>query len=135
MVKEDALWKIKLDWAAGAAYRIPMPVVAVIYGKDLVVALGTVALLALVGRVSVVARWTGKAATFFQLLLVILTLLAPDLDRLKPGAARVVLAALWWFVAGVSVAAAVDYVGVGVRQLLAAKAAKAAADPDPVATV
>jgi CDP-diacylglycerol--glycerol-3-phosphate 3-phosphatidyltransferase len=126
---------LSFDWAAGAAYRIPLPVVASIYGKDLVVALGTVALLAMVGRVSVAARWAGKTATFFQLLLVILTLLAPDLDRLKAGAARVVLVGLWWTVAGVSVAAAVDYVGVGVRQLQAAKAAKSAADPDRVATV
>jgi CDP-diacylglycerol--glycerol-3-phosphate 3-phosphatidyltransferase len=124
---------LSFDWAAGPAYRIPLPVVATIYGKDLVVALGTVALLATVGRVSVSARWLGKGATFFQLLLVILTLLAPDLDRMKPGAAPMVLRGLWWTVAGVSVTSAVDYVTMGLKQLHAGKAGKA--DTDAIATV
>ena len=118
---------LSFGWAAGAHYRIPMPVVAAVYGKDLVVALGTVALLALVGKVSVAPRWLGKAGTFFQLLLVILTLVAPDLDVLHPGAGRRVLWGLWWVVGLICVASAVDYVVVGVRQLRAAKAA--GADP------
>jgi CDP-diacylglycerol--glycerol-3-phosphate 3-phosphatidyltransferase len=120
---------LSFPWAAGAAYRIPMPVVAAVYGKDLVVALGTVALLALVGKVSVAPRWLGKAGTCFQLLLVILTLVAPDLDVLKPGSGRWVLWVLWWVVGSICVASAGDYVGVGLRQLRAAKAAGA----DPVA--
>src|SRR5687767_7606364 len=37
---------LSFDWAAGAAYRIPLAVVAAVYGKDLVVAVGTVVLLA-----------------------------------------------------------------------------------------
>ena len=118
---------LSFAWAAGAAYRIPMPVVATIYGKDLLVALGTVALLALVGRISVSPRWLGKASTFFQLLLVILTLVAPDLDRLKPGSARPVLFSLWWIVSIVSIASAIDYVILGVRLLRVGRAH--AADP------
>ena len=120
---------LSFDWAAGAPYRIPLAVVAAVYGKDLVVALGTVALLASVGKVSVAPRLLGKAGTFFQLLLVMLTLLAPDLDRLLPGSARVTLMGLWWVVAAVSTGAAADYVGVGLRQL---RAARAPADPAPV---
>src|SRR5687768_3776622 len=65
---------LSFDWAAGAAYRIPMWVVAAVYGKDVVVALGTAALLAVVGKVSVAPRLLGKFGTFFQLLLVMLTL-------------------------------------------------------------
>ena len=121
---------LSFGWAAGDAYRIPMPVVAAIYGKDLVVALGTVALLALVGRVSVAPRWLGKAGTFFQLLLVVLTLVAPDLDVLKPGSARWVLRGLWWIVGGVCVASALDYVFVGVRQLRDGRA-PGSAPPSP----
>lgn len=118
---------LSFDWAAGRAYRIPLWVVGAVYGKDLVVALGTVALLALVGKVSIAPRMLGKAGTFFQLLLVMLTLLAPDLDRLAPGSARRVLAGLWWLVTAICVAAAVDYIALGVRQLRAAKARAAAA--------
>jgi cardiolipin synthase len=113
---------LSFDWAAGAAYRIPLPVVASVYGKDVVVVLGTVALLASVGKVSVTPRLLGKAGTFFQLLLVMLTLVAPDLDRLLPGSARNVLKGLWWIVCAVSVASAADYVSVGMRQLHAARA-------------
>ena len=114
---------LSFDWAAGASYRIPLPVVGAVYGKDVVVALGTVALLALVGRVSIAPRWLGKAGTFFQLLLVMLTLVAPDLDRMAPGSARAVLRALWWVVGLISITSAIDYVLVGMRQLRDAKAA------------
>ena len=107
---------LSFDWAAGAAYRIPLWVVAAVYGKDVVVALGTVALLASVGKVSVAPRLLGKLGTFFQLLLVMLTLLAPDLDRLLAGSAKVVLAGLWWVVAAVSLWAMVDYVRIGIVQ-------------------
>ena len=120
---------LSFDWAAGAAYRIPLAVVAAVYGKDLVVALGTVALLALAGKVSVAPRLLGKLGTFFQLLLVMLTLLAPDLDRLLEGAGLRVLQGLWWLVSAVSVASAVDYVALGIRQL---RAARAAGHPAPV---
>lgn len=112
---------LSFDWAAGAAYRIPLAVVAAVYGKDLIVVLGTLALLAYAGKVSAVPRLLGKAGTFFQLLLVMLTLLAPDLDGLAPGSARVVLVGSWWVVGGVSVLATADYVGVGIRQLRAAR--------------
>ena len=113
---------LSFDWAAGAPYRIPLPVVAAVYGKDVVVALGTLALLAIVGRVSIAPRWLGKAGTFFQLLLVMLTLVAPDLDRLLHGSARTVLTLFWWTVGAVSIAAALDYVVVGTRQWRSASA-------------
>ena len=118
---------LSFDWAAGADYRIPLPVVAAVYGKDVVVAIGVVALLALVGRVSVAPRLLGKIGTFVQLLLVMLTLLAPDLDRFARGAGRLVLAGLWWIVGAVSVASAMDYAALGVRQLRSARAAAHAA--------
>lgn len=120
---------LSFGWAAGEAYRIPLVVVGAVYGKDLVIALGTVVLLALAGKVSVAPRLLGKFGTFFQLLLVMLTLVAPDLDRFLDGSGRVLLRGLWWVVGAISVASAMDYVGVGVRQL---RAARAAAAPAPV---
>jgi CDP-diacylglycerol--glycerol-3-phosphate 3-phosphatidyltransferase len=123
---------LSFGWVAGEQYRIPLPVVAAIYGKDLIIALGTLALLALVGRISIAARWLGKVGTFFQLLLVILTLVAPDLDRLRSGSARWVLSGLWWIVTVVCLASAVDYVIVGVRQLQAAKRSHSGAQPGTV---
>lgn len=120
---------LSFDWAAGRDFKIPLSVVGAVYGKDLVVALGTVVLLALAGKVSVAPRLLGKLGTFFQLLLVILTLVAPDLDRLVYGSGRLILKGLWWIVGVISVASAVDYVALGVRQL---RSARAAAQPAPV---
>jgi CDP-diacylglycerol--glycerol-3-phosphate 3-phosphatidyltransferase len=118
---------LSFDWAAGAAYRIPLPVVAAVYGKDVIVVVGTLCLLAYAGKVSTPPRLFGKAGTFFQLLLVMLTLLAPDLDRLAAASARTVLVGLWWVVGVVSVLATADYVGVGLRQLRAARGGPAVA--------
>ena len=115
---------LSFDWAAGADYRIPLAVVAAVYGKDLVVAIGTVVVLAVTGKLNVQPRLLGKLGTFFQLLLVMLTLVAPDLDRMAPGAGRVVLRVLWWVVGAVSVAAAADYFAVGVRQMRDARAGR-----------
>lgn len=114
---------LSFDWAAGREYKIPLITVVAVYGKDLVVALGTVALLALAGRVSVAPRLLGKLGTFFQLLLVMLTLVAPDLDRFVEESARLILKGLWWIVGLISVASAIDYVALGVRQLRCARAA------------
>lgn len=116
---------LSFDWAAGVAYRIPLPVVAAVYGKDLIVALGTVGLLASVGKVSVEPRILGKTGTFFQLLLVMLTLVAPDVNRWMPGSARPTLKVLWWTVSAISIASAIDYIAVGIRQLRAARTARA----------
>jgi CDP-diacylglycerol--glycerol-3-phosphate 3-phosphatidyltransferase len=124
---------LSFDWAAGSAYRIPMPVVAAVYGKDVVVAVGTVVLLALAGKVSVSARLLGKLGTFVQLLLIMLTLVAPELDRLLPGSARTVLTGLWWIVSAVSIASAIDYLFVGFRQLSGARERdRAPTGPAPV---
>lgn len=112
---------LSFGWVAGAPYRIPLPVVAAVYGKDLIVALGFILLSALVGPVTVKPRWLGKAGTFFQLLLVILTLMAPDLDALKSGSAGWVLGGLWWVVAAVSIAASIDYFILGLGLLRAGR--------------
>ena len=68
---------LSFAWAAPAGFRIPPPLVVIIYGKDLLIALGAVALLSLVGKVVISPRPLGKVATFLQLVMVIVTLLAP----------------------------------------------------------
>src|SRR4051812_33610981 len=62
---------------ASEPYRIPLPVVVIIYGGYVVVALGTLALLVAIGRVSIKPRPLGKLNTVLQLALVMLTLVAP----------------------------------------------------------
>lgn len=107
---------LSFGWVASPGYKIPLPVVAAIYAKDMVVAVGVVALLSLVGRVRVRPRPLGKLSTVLQLALVIATLIAPDFEKLRGGLAMVVLRSLWGVVSAVAVAACVDYVLEGLRQ-------------------
>jgi CDP-diacylglycerol--glycerol-3-phosphate 3-phosphatidyltransferase len=107
---------LSFEWVASPGYKIPKPVVAAIYGKDVIVAVGALALLALAGKVSVRPRLLGKLSTGLQLALVMATLIGPDLDRTHAGLAGGMLRILWWSVSVVALAACVDYLWQGWRQ-------------------
>lgn len=107
---------LSFEWVAPAGYRIPGGVVLAVYGKDVIVAVGTVALLSLVGKVTIRPRPLGKLSTVLQLSMVIGTLAAPDLARIDPAVPRWLLTGLWWGVPVVAVASCVDYVLLGIRQ-------------------
>ncbi len=111
-------------WVAAPGYRIPLYVLVAVYAKDVVLVVGALLLVYVVGGVTVKPRPLGKVGTFLQLVLVILVLIAPDLDRLLAGSARTVLVALERLVALTAVAAGVDYVWQGMRQFRAARAAR-----------
>jgi CDP-diacylglycerol--glycerol-3-phosphate 3-phosphatidyltransferase len=108
---------LSFPWVAAPGYRIPLFVVIVIYAKDLIIAVGALILLACRGKVTIRPRFPGKVSTVLQLALVILTLIAPDLQQLQHGLAIHVLRAVWWMVTVVAVVACLDYLGVGWRQL------------------
>jgi cardiolipin synthase len=98
-------------------FRIPPAVVIIIYGKDLLVAFGVLALLSLAGKVTITPRPLGKLGTFLQLALVISTLLGPDLALMNQTFASGLIRFLWWTVSIVTLASAADYVVQGLRQL------------------
>src|SRR5262249_12325537 len=99
---------LSFEWVASPGYKIPKPVVAAIYGKDGIVAVGALALLALAGKVSVRPRLLGKLSTGLQLALVMATLIGPDLDRARAGLGSGMLRILWWSVSAVALAACAD---------------------------
>lgn len=105
---------LSFDWVAPHAYAIPLWVVGAVYGKDLVVATGTLCLVSRLGSISIHPRLLGKLSTVLQLAVVMSTLVAPDLDRLRPGLGRILLPALWWGVTAVAVASCLDYVTQGI---------------------
>lgn len=111
---------LAVDRIAPAGYAIPWWVVTCVYSKDVVTVLGILILFSLIGPLHIRARWLGKASTFLQLLLVLLTLVSADLAGLHRAATDTTLRALWWIVAAVSLATTVDYVIEGVRRLRAA---------------
>ena len=112
---------LSFTWVASAGFEIPWYVVVAVYGKDVVLVLGTLTLLSRVGRVNISPRWLGKIGTAMQLALVIVTLVAPDLQALSPRAAFGLTRMLWVLVALIAVASCVDYIFVGLRQLGIAK--------------
>src|SRR5688572_23603776 len=112
---------------APPGFEIPIWVVAAVYAKDLLIVVGTLFVLSRVRDVHVSARMLGKVGTALQLVLVLWTLLAPDLVPLPvvggrvPGVLHDVLGV---GVVVVSLASCVDYAQVG-RKLLGRSEAQA----------
>lgn len=98
-------------------FAIPLWVVAFIYGKDLLVALGVLLLLSFRGKVTIIARPLGKISTALQLFLVLLVLLAPAEQSGWFAFAQGLMLVLCGAVALLATLASLDYVGQGVRQL------------------
>ena len=108
---------LSFGWVSTRAYSIPLPVVITIYGGYLLIAIGSLAMLKLVGRVRITPRPLGKMNTFLQLTLVMLTLIAPTLRYPNTAWVPAVLRLLWWVVPLIVVAASIDYTIQGVKQL------------------
>lgn len=112
---------LSFSWVATERFRVPLPVVATIYGGYVFIALGTLALLIVVGRVSIAPRPLGKLNTVLQLALVLLTLVAPQLQALGQSWVRPLLVALWWAVPCITIATCMDYFLQGIRQFQASR--------------
>ena len=105
---------------APPGFEIPIWVVAAVYAKDLLIVVGTLFVLSRMPDVHVSARMLGKVGTALQLVLVLWTLLAPDLVNLPILGGRtptVLHDVLGVAVAVVSLASCVDYALVGRRLL------------------
>jgi cardiolipin synthase len=93
---------------------LPFWIAAVVISRDVILALGTVLIYMLGGRVHPRPTWAGKAATFFQILTVLTGLLARYVEpSIVP---RVVL----WLAAAFTVASGLQYIVQGMRFLDAA---------------
>src|SRR5438874_1404469 len=110
---------LSFDWAAPRGYVMPLWVVGAVYGKDVIVAVGTLVLLSRVGTVMIRPRLLGRLSTVLQLAVVMATLIAADLARID--VARRLIPGLWWAVSVVAAASCVDYVVQGVLQFRAAR--------------
>jgi CDP-diacylglycerol--glycerol-3-phosphate 3-phosphatidyltransferase len=112
---------LSFTWVAPRGYVIPKYVVFTVYGKDLVVAFGSLLLLSLIGKVDVTPRVLGKLGTFLQLSMVIATLIAKDLEWVSERAAWVMTRSLWVGTAAVSATSCVDNFVQGCLQYSRAK--------------
>lgn len=120
---------LAIERVAPVGYAIPWWVVFCVYAKDVVTVVGVVILTALTGPVRINPHWPGRISTFFQLLLVLLTLTAGDLHAWWPTGTPTLFLALWWVVAAVSVLAMLDYVLLGLSILRQRQRTNGASEP------
>lgn len=121
---------LSFDWIAPSHFQIPLWVVLAVYGKDLITAIGAVALLALVGKVTIMPRPLGKASTLLQLSMVLAVLLAPEQTAGWHRPWLLFVRGLWWTVTVVAVLSCVDYVIQGIGQFAQGRRAMGAAGAD-----
>jgi CDP-diacylglycerol--glycerol-3-phosphate 3-phosphatidyltransferase len=107
---------LSFDWVAPPGFAIPLWVVAAVYGKDLLVAVGAIVLLSIIGKLDIRPRPLGKISTALQLSMVLAVLLAPAPLPAWAAGWKAFVRALWWLICAVAVAASVDYVILGCRQ-------------------
>ncbi len=97
---------------------LPNWVAVAAIGKDLIVSIGFGLLHLLTGAAKAEPRWLGKWCTMVQLVLVLALLVQPDFPaELQPLSGALALAAT-----ALAIAAALDYVRIGARQLAEAQA-------------
>jgi CDP-diacylglycerol--glycerol-3-phosphate 3-phosphatidyltransferase len=110
---------LSFPWIEPARFAVPGPVIFGVYSKDLAVVMGATILLMATGRVEIAPRPLGKISTMLQLVLVLATLVAVDLQSLSPRLAVDLLRGLWAAVLLTAAAASADYTMQGSRQYAA----------------
>jgi CDP-diacylglycerol--glycerol-3-phosphate 3-phosphatidyltransferase len=100
---------------APRGYALPWFVVAAVLLKDLTVVIGIFILLPVIRKIGTAPRILGKAATLMQLCMLLVILIAPDLDRLADGLGWWATRIFWGTATVVTVAAFADYLIEGIR--------------------
>lgn len=91
-----AMILLGIDYTAVPHFKIPNWVVICAIGKDLFVVLGFVILFLVTRHIFIRPGWAGKICTLSQMILVVVTLLGPDLLHLTPMGPTSVAALLWF---------------------------------------
>jgi len=97
-------------------FPLPVTVVVLIIGKDVLITIGFLILYLITSQTHVVPVFAGKLATALQLVMVTAVLVAPELSHVFPPY-RWLVQALWWAAGGVAVFAALVYIRSGSRYI------------------
>jgi len=97
-------------------FWLPMTVVVLIIGKDVLITIGFIILYLITSQTHIVPVFAGKLATALQLVMVAAVLVAPELSYVFPPY-RWFVQALWWSAGGMAVLAALIYIRNGSRYI------------------
>jgi cardiolipin synthase len=97
-------------------FLLPMTVVVLIIGKDVLITIGFLVMYLITSRLHIVPVFAGKLTTALQLTMVIAVLVGPDLVEWIPGYLWFVRV-LWWSAAAAAVIAAFVYIRNGSRYI------------------
>jgi len=107
---------LSLPATAVEGFALPVEVVALIIGKDVLVLLGFVVLYFMTGDAQIMPVGVGKASTFLQLLMVGSILIGPEASGLTSLWIYFV-EGLWWLTGAAAAAAAGVYIRNGLRYI------------------
>ena len=97
-------------------FRLPLTVVVLIIGKDMLLLLGFAVTYFLTGSVHIKPVWAGKASTFFQICMVLSILIGPEVSvhlELWPVFVRMI----WWTTGFCALMATFVYIWRGIRYI------------------
>ena len=97
-------------------FRLPLTVMVLIIGKDVLLLLGFAVTYFLTGSVHIKPVWAGKASTFFQICMVLSILIGPELSALwEPW--HLLVRSIWWTTAISALVATFVYITRGIRYI------------------
>lgn len=97
-------------------FQLPLTVVVLIIGKDILLLLGFITTYFLTGRLHIRPVWAGKASTLLQIFMVFSILIGPEIVRWI-GVWAFIARLLWWSAAVCAGVATVVYIYRGIRYI------------------
>ncbi|MEN8126857.1 MAG: CDP-alcohol phosphatidyltransferase family protein [Planctomycetota bacterium] len=97
-------------------FHLPLTVVVLIIGKDLLLLLGFIITFLLTGQIHIRPVWAGKVTTFLQIIMVFSILIGPETVRWIT-AWPVITAIFWWTAAFCAMVATFVYIYRGIRYI------------------
>lgn len=107
---------LALPQTAIEGFRLPLTVVVLIIGKDVLLLLGFAVTYFLTGSVHIKPVWAGKASTFFQICMVISILIGPEVSALLKHWG-IFVRMVWWTTGFCALVATFVYIWRGIRYI------------------
>lgn len=107
---------LALPQTAVEGFRLPLTVVVLIIGKDVLLLLGFAVTYFMTGSAHIKPIWAGKASTFFQICMVLSILIGPEVSaylKLWPVVVRII----WWTTGVWALVVTFIYIGRGIRYI------------------